>query len=397
MNNQDVKINHKQKKKEKKMNTSYKHMLFALLLIGALAALAPAGAMAATAACTSIANTATIDYQVGGVAQTQLTTGPSGTFVVGNKVDLTVTKQDATIVMVPSGASGTSAALTYLVTNAGNAAEGYTLSAINYGGTESDPFGVGTDSFDPTGFTIHVDTGSGYGANVTTISGLASGASATVQIRANSIPAGQANSSIAVVALKAQTTNPTTATVVTNATGTGTVYNAAGGTVCTSVDIALADADSDGGQANDGLRDGGYLAKDAFQVQSVTLTVLKSSATITDATFGTAKIPGAIVEYTVRVSRTAGSGNVTGVVITDTVPGTTAPLNDQYGGTGEVQRVTFNATGAVTTTTTLANGVDADLTSWNTTPGSTVTASCGAFVLDETGDYCEIKFRVVIQ
>ena len=379
------------------MSRRSNYMVFAVLLIGALAAVSPDGAAAATAACTAIGNTATIDYQVGGVAQTQLTTGPSGTFTVGNKVDLTVTRQDGTIVTVSSGASGTYAPLTYVIQNQGNAAQGYTLSALNYGPTETNPFGGALlDTFDATAYTIHVDTGSGYGAAVTTITGLASGATATVQIRANTIPVGQANGTIAVVSLKAETTNPNTVTLVTNATGTGTVYDAAGAPVCTNVDIVLADADSDGAQANDGQYNGAYLAKDAYLVQAIALSVLKSSATITDPVFGTAKVPGAIVEYTIRVTRTGGSGSAAGVVITDAVPATTAPVADQYGGTGEVQRVTFDAAGPTTTTTDLA-APNADLTSWNTAPGSTVAASCGGFALDTDNDYCEIKFRVAIQ
>ncbi|MEK6743340.1 MAG: hypothetical protein AABZ15_07020 [Nitrospirota bacterium] len=380
------------------MSRRSRHMIFAVLLIGALAAVSPDGAVAATAACTSIGNMATIDYQVGGVPQTQLSTGASATFTVGNKVDLTVTRQDGSIVTVVTGASGTGAPLTFWVTNAGNATQRYTLSALNYGPTETNPFGGGApDAFDATvGYDIHVDTGGGYGGNTTTIPSLATGATATVQIRANTIPLAQPNGDIAVVALKAQTIN-TDNSIVSVSTGTGTVFNAGGGVVCAGIDIVLADIDSDAGQANDAQYDGAYLAKDAYQVQAVVLTVLKSSATITDPVFGTAKVPGAVIEYAVRVTRTGGAGSATGIVITDTVPATTAPVADQYGGTGEVQRVTFNATGSVTTTTDLAFGVDADLSSWNTAAGSTITAACGAFVLDEAGDYCEIKFRVAIQ
>lgn len=374
------------------MKTGRQMMLWALLLAGVMAAVMPQGAMAAgTAACTSIANTATVDYQVGSVSQPQLSTGPSGTFVVGNKVNLTLVTTNMANVTVAPGGSGASAALTYTVTNNGNATQRYTLSTIAFANGTASPFS-GNDNFNASAVEIWVDTGSGYN-QTNAISSLASDATATVQIRANTIPLTQTNGDIAVYGLKAQTVNTDNSAVTT---GTGDVFNAAGATVCTNVDIQLADIDSDGAGGNDGLRDGAYMDESAYQAQTVVLSVAKSSAVIDDGFSGTKAIPGATVEYTIRVTRTGGANSATGIVINDIAPNTTTLAGNvvAYGGNGEARRVVHSVTGGDTTTD--LQGGAGDLSTWNTGTGQIV-ANCGAaFALDEDGDYCEIKFRVTI-
>ena len=73
------------------------------------------------------------------------------------------------------------------------------------------------------------------------------------------------------------------------------------------------------------------------------------------------------------------------------------PVADQYSANAEVRRITFDAGTSTTTTLDLEDGVHADLQQWGITAGATVRASCGAFVLDGNGDYCEIKFKVEIR
>ncbi|MDH4164262.1 MAG: hypothetical protein OEW15_16485 [Nitrospirota bacterium] len=373
--------------------------LAALLLIGAVLLMSPQGAMAAgTSACTAIGNTASVVYSVGSVTQSALSTGTTATFVVGSKVNLTVSTSDSAPVTVAPGASGTSAALTYRVRNDGNATQRYTLSAVVYStGSTTSPFSpyTASDNFDATAYQVYVDTGSGYSLT-SQIDSLVSDATATVQIRANPIALTQANNDFAVYGLHALTINTDGSALVSGSSGTGDVFNAAGATVCSGVDIVNADIDTDGAETNDGDRDGAALSKSAFLVQTVGLLVSKSSGTPVDLFGGSAAIPGSTVEYTIRVSRNSGGASATGVVITDTVAGTLAPVADAYPGSTEVQRITYDAGTTTTTTTNLASG-DADLQSWATTAGATVQVSCGAFALDENGDYCEIKFKVIIQ
>jgi len=85
----------------------------------------------------------------------------------------------------------------------------------------------------------------------------------------------------------------------------------------------LADADSDGAQANDGQYNGAYLAKDAYLVQAIALSVLKSSQR--------SPIPSSARPRSRRDRRIYDPrdpygrlGSAAGVVITDAVPATTA-------------------------------------------------------------------------
>jgi len=120
-----------------------------------------------------------------------------------------VTRQDGTIVTVSSGASGTYAPLTYVIQNQGNAAQGYTLSALNYGPTETNPFGGAL----PTRSTLRPIRSCEHGLRVRSRCNddhrPCIRRDRNVQDRANTIPVGQANGTIAVVSLKAETTNRT--------------------------------------------------------------------------------------------------------------------------------------------------------------------------------------------
>ncbi len=109
----------------------------------------PHGADAAnTASGTVISNTATVNFEVGGVSQTAVT--GSTTFTVDNKVNLLVTKiADATVVP-----GSTNQALSFTVTNLGNTAQSYALSIVS----------SATDSFDMTGVNIYRDSGGTPGA-----------------------------------------------------------------------------------------------------------------------------------------------------------------------------------------------------------------------------------------
>ena len=71
---------------------------FALVLAPAMAAAAPVG----TAANSSISNSVTVSYNVGGVAQTPITSA-ADVFTVDRKIDLVVTTQDSTAVSVTPG------------------------------------------------------------------------------------------------------------------------------------------------------------------------------------------------------------------------------------------------------------------------------------------------------
>ncbi len=128
---------------------------------------------------------------------------------------------------------------------------------------------------------------------------------------------------------------------------------------------------------------------------SANITVLKSSEVISDPVNGTTnpkRIPGAVVEYTIRVTNTAGA-QATNVTITDDLSAESARvvfLPDGYGVAGEGILVTApNINGGLVQP--LTNAVDSDQGDYS---ASTVTV--GGIVLN-AGEQAVITFRVTIQ
>lgn len=216
----------------KKHNTSSPPKLAALLAGAALFGLVSQSALAAgTASNTTISNLSTLNYSVGGVSQTAIGSSPTGntsgagtatTFVVDNKVNLTVAESNATVTSSSPGA--TNQITTFTVTNNGNTAQGYNLVAANATGSPT-VFGV-ADNIDATVSALFVDSnGNGiYNAGVdtaTAISSLAPDASVSVFVLAT-IPAGATNGQQAVVTLTATTTTTGTTTAVVATGGADT-------------------------------------------------------------------------------------------------------------------------------------------------------------------------------
>src|SRR3989339_537953 len=123
-----------------KQNHSGKpNMRIALLASAALLGLVSHNVWAVvTPSGTVISNIATMNYSVGGVAQTPIGSSPTGNtsgagtataFVVDNKVNLTVAESNSTVTSVSPGA--TNQVTTFTVTNTGNTAQGYTLVGAN--------------------------------------------------------------------------------------------------------------------------------------------------------------------------------------------------------------------------------------------------------------------------
>lgn len=285
---------------------NYRQMA-ALLAFAVLALAVPLAAQAAgTASGTQIGNTATIIYSVGGVTQPQVSSGPSATFTVDNKVNLTVVANTANVSVVPGS---TDRILVFSVTNNGNTTQAYGLSVVSRG----------TDSFNMNNIRIYRDvnnngtlelgTDTPY-ADATSFGNLVSDATFTVLVVADT-PAPLANGSTAVQDLVA-TTYDTGGLVVTAQTTTATA----------GVDVVFADiAGSDGG---DIARDGKHSAVGTFTVSAAAITVTKNAVIYSDPFNGTTNpkaIPGAVITYTVTVSNAAGGSQATNVTITDIMPG----------------------------------------------------------------------------
>ena len=104
-----------------------KHASLALIALSSLGALQSAFAVG-TPSGTTISNQATVDYSVGGVSQTQITSA-AASFVVDSRIDLTVSEVSTNATQTTPGQ--TNVVTTFRVTNTGNSTQGYQLSVTN--------------------------------------------------------------------------------------------------------------------------------------------------------------------------------------------------------------------------------------------------------------------------
>lgn len=279
----------------------------ALAVIGAN----PAWASGTTAGST-ITNTATVSYQVGGV--TQNSTSASDTLTVDRRVNLTVAEVGTTTTSVTPGQ--TSAVTTFTVTNTSNAPLDFALTAVQPAGGSAAH--GGTDSFDVSNVRIFVDTNSngvydaGTDTQVTYLDELAADASRTVFV-VSDVPLGLANGSVAGVTLTATGREA-------GATGTqGAALTQTSGANTAGMDTVFADTAG----ATDGSRDAAFSARDDYTVFTATLSVVKSSTIISDLVNGTTNpkmIPGATIQYCIAVTNAAGGADAANVAVSDPLP-----------------------------------------------------------------------------
>ena len=263
-----------------------------------------------TASGTFIDNTATVDYQVG--ADARSASGSAPQITVDNRVDLTVFNTDAgNNVNVTPGSQNQ--VLTYTVTNTGNTTQGYYLSTdvptagIPMGGIEIwlDSNGNGTwDGAGPGLDTLYVAA-----TNAFDLDPNGGTDTATVFIVADTAAAA-ADGSLDDFRLVAQTREAVTGNPIV-----------AAGAPTAGVDIVFADV---AGTTSDGNRDGQHSFAATYTAASAALAVAKSVLGTTDE-FGTGyHIPGAAVEYQIRVTN-GGAGSVDNntVAVTDVIPANT--------------------------------------------------------------------------
>jgi hypothetical protein len=325
------------------------------LMVGALLGLGSMAANSATVgtpANTSISNTASVAYSVGGNTQTPINSSPTGNstpgaaggsatvFVVDAKLVLTVTRVDSTIVNVSPGQSV--AILKYQVTNNGNATQGVLLTAGELANGTANPFsGSIVDNFAPTTPVVHVSkaNNTNYVAadTATSIPQLASGDSQYVFV-VSSIPTAQANGDLAALSLTATVADQGAVATYGSAPGAASVDQS--GTAWTAGNRTALNIFADAAGSDDVANDGKSSARDAYQVQSAKLTISKTATVITDPVYCTTvgvasscttpagkslhSIPGAAVQYTITVdscdtTTCPGAVAATGISLTDSL------------------------------------------------------------------------------
>lgn len=271
----------------------------------ALVALSTSPAYAAgTTAGGSIANTVTVDYQVGGFNQTAAT--DTDTFVVDRKVDVTVA-ESGFIGRTSVSPNETQAVLQFDIQNLSNDVVDLDLSTA---------LGAG-NNFTPTNIQIWQDNGDGVfnAATDTLVTYLDEMAEDEIRVVfvTGDIPIGAATGDVADITLTA------TAHAGGGAASLGAVLTATAGANTAGVDTVLADGAGD----TDAVNQGDFSDTDGFVVAAADVTVSKASVIISDPVNGTTNpkaIPGAVIEYCIAVSNGVGAATATAVSVSDTLP-----------------------------------------------------------------------------
>ena len=273
-------------------------MTYALTRITAVV-LAATGALSAmpalaggVAAGTLIENTASATFTTGSGLQT--VDSNTVTLQVDELLDVTVASQDAGSVAITAGL----AVLTFEITNIGNGPEAFTLTA--------NPQVTGNDfEVTITGIAYDVDGNGEYDPAIDRLLAaeeaspvLDADGTLTVFVLA-AAPAGVTDAQLSKVNLLAEAV-----------TGTGTPGTVFGGAGAGGSDAVA------GTTGADAETDGQLIAR-------IVSVALSKSAAVLDPFGGDEVLPGAVVTYTITATVT-GSGEVTGLVVSDIIPaGTT--------------------------------------------------------------------------
>lgn len=357
-------------------------MLALLSLVGAHSALAEG-----TAASTPVNNRATVNYSVLGTPQTLIESSPLGnstpgvgagantTFVVDNRIDLTVDEEDGANTAVRPGQAN--AFVMFRVTNDGNAPQGFTLTATNEAGSlfgnadnaDFNPLPTFVDANDNDTYDPGVD-------NATHIDTLAADADVAVFVVVN-VPLTATNGQFVNVRLEARAALP--------GTNGGTPATETAGADTAGVDVVFGDTGEDALESD----------LDQFAVRTAALVITKTSDVISDPFNGVSvdakAIPGAVVEYIVTVQNN-GAVDAEGVSLSDTIDGNVAFEQGQYPGAMDVQ---IQVGAAPATFCVAEDGPDATSDGCTRT-GATLTVNPTVPVVVPAGQSATVRFRVSI-
>jgi uncharacterized repeat protein (TIGR01451 family) len=322
-------------------------------------------AMAAgTTQGTSITNNITVDYQVGGVGQTQINSvsqpASSNTFVVDRKIVFTINEKATTgTTTVNPGQTGR--VTTFQLSNTSNDVLDFTVTPANIvGGAAAHG---GTDGFNVNNLLICLDANAdgacdAAAAATLTVDNLLADTNTTILILGD-IPLAATNGQIANVSATATAlnSNGTAITAATDAT-----VNGAG-----TVETVFADVAKTGAGGTSVARDGIDVATDDYTVGAAVLTAFKTSRVVFDNINGAntnadptnpKSVPGATVEYCISVANAAGGATATNINVRDVIP-----ANMTYVAGSIKVNATVTSPGASQTCsagTTVSDAADAD-------------------------------------
>ncbi|MBI5971267.1 MAG: hypothetical protein HY884_08965 [Deltaproteobacteria bacterium] len=399
----------KEEKMKTKIKMRFKTWLLAALFVAA-AVIAGQGVANAvgTASGTSITNKASINYQVGGVAQTLIESSPTGnttagagngtntTFVVDNRVNLTVVSNNAAQVTTYPGSSAI--ALKFTVTNTGNTTQDFGLSVVTGATNEGGVWA--TAMYEDTNSNGVYDAG--VDLAITYADEIAADGTKVVFIVAT-VPLTATNGQRNTYALKAQARDSGAAGVQ------GAITTATVGADTAGVDVVLADADSDGAAADDAAASNGIyvmwangaagsgepaVGTGGYIVSAAVLTITKTSAVVYDPinlAVNPKAIPGARVEYTITIANAVGAATATSITISDT-PGANSTFYVDGYAVGKGMQVTAPNLYAGAATALTNAGAD-DEGDFGITTGGAVTVSGITLTANQSAT---VKFMVTI-
>ena len=287
-----------------------------------LVAVLPAHA-AGTASGTPISNSATLTYSIGGVGQPNITTA-AATFLVDNKVNVTVAETGGSLTTAGVVAGAVGVITTFTVTNTGNTVQDYVL-AVNASVPSGQSLFSKTDTFDVTGCTRFVESGANLGYQsaedtATFIDELAADASKTVYVLC-SVPIAQVNGDVSLVSLLATTHTG-------GATGQGALTTEdTGSDVPGTVQVVFADINASDPQGDNAARNGQHSARDGYWLDTPVRSVAYNLTTFVEATANDGSITTVSTLTLTNDTYTGAVGAaLTGGVVTNVPPGLTAVL-----------------------------------------------------------------------
>ncbi len=287
-----------------KMTSKIKNLATSTAIAAMLMTSVPA--FATTAPGVDILNNVTVDFQVGGVAQTQKTA--SDTFKVDRKILFTVVERTPTgTTNVSPGQTG--AITSFTLTNTSNDVLDFALTAANLAGGAAPR---GTDTIDVSNLLICLDADNNGACDAAAtatlnVNDLAKDGGTTTILIVGDIAAGATTGQLAGVRLNATARN-SDGTAITGVATDATVNT-------TAVETIFADTGRDGVES----------ALDDYTVAAAALTVFKSSRVISDGVSASnpKAVPGAVVEYCISVANAAGSATATNINVGDLIPANT--------------------------------------------------------------------------
>lgn len=338
---------------------------------------------AGTTQGTGITNTVNVNYQVGGVAQTQQTA--TDTFVVDRKIIFTLAEK-APIGTTTVTPGQTAQRTTFILTNTSNDTLDFTITPSQLvGGTAAHG---GTDAFNVNNLLVCLDANTDNVCDAAptatlTVNDLAADANMTILV-VGDIPLSATNGQVAGISMSAAALNSNGSAITA---ATDSTANGAG-----TVETIFADAVKSGNGGTSAARDGIDVATDDYTVSSAVLSVFKSSVVISDGVSSSnfKSVPGAVVEYCISVANASGGATATNISISDLVPTNTTYVAGSIRVNGTVTSPGAGQTCAAGTSVTDASDADAGTFG---TPANTVTGTLNNIA---GGNSSALIFRVTL-